>query len=192
MIKGWLKTSLLYVVTLAIVAGLGVWLGAWLGERRAEAGRQSEQADLQTYLEQNIVGIEVGRMFPDIPIWSADGRDAFGIHELLPQGGVLVYVATGCNSCVDAITALDAVQRAAGAEARPALVVLDGHPDSLAAGLAAAGIEMTFYHDVERSFTKLYRVAIFPSAFVIDEHGRVTEIVAGPNTRNDFQKIVIP
>jgi peroxiredoxin len=190
--KGWLRTALLYVAVLIVVAAVGVWLGTWLGLRRVEAGKQLEQAQMQSFLKDNIVGIEVGKMFPDIPVWSADGTQAFGIHELLPHGGVLVFIASGCNSCLAALQALHDAQTAAGAEARAALVVLDGDPDSLASGLRENGLVMPFYHDAERSFATQYHVGIFPTSFVLADDGTVAEMIAGTYTREEFEEALLP
>jgi hypothetical protein len=190
--KGWLRTALFYVAVLVVVAALGVWLGSWLGLRKAEASREMERAKMQSYLVENMQGIERGSMFPDIPVWSADGTQAFGIHELLPHGGVLVYVASGCNSCIDALEALKEAQEAAGARARAVIVILDGSPDSLAARLRARDLEVSFYHDVEQSFAHDFHVGIFPASFVIADGGVLTDMIAGTHTREDFDRVLVP
>jgi hypothetical protein len=191
-VKAWQKQAVLYVAVLAVVCVAGIGLGRWLGLRKAEAGKALEQQQMQSFFEESVVGLERGAMFPDIPVWSPDGTQAYGIHELLPHGGLLVYIAAGCNSCYLALSALQEAQGAAGDDARPFVVIVDGDPDSLMAGLKERDMSVEFFHDVERSFSRHYHIGIFPTSFVIADGGRLTDMVAGTHEREQFARLLAP
>lgn len=188
--KAWMKTLLFYLGALAGMVVIGIGLGMWMGMRQAEASRARENAKAQAYLVENMRGIEAGRMFPDIPVWSVDGTNAFSVHELLPHGGLLIYVSSACDMCVGALEALSSAQAGAGRRAPAALVVLNGDPDSLTVRLRSRGLTMPFFRDISQSFERDYHVGVFPTTFVIADGGVLSAVVAGTYSRADFEAVL--
>ncbi len=64
------------VLIVAIVAGtlIGTVAGGW----KAESHQRTRSESLDSYLQRNLRGIEVGSPFPDIDLWQADGGTAVG------------------------------------------------------------------------------------------------------------------
>ena len=188
------------IVVLAVALLAGSWVGTRFGVFRAEAGRQEEQTQLQGFLEENIEGISVGQPFPDLVLWTADGRQAFHLRELLPRGGVLFFFAAECDVCRDAVEALSTAMRTLGTSSKPVIAATGARPDRLLEGMAARGVDLPLYCDMQESLRRDHKVATARTFFVLDSAGVLTamgtrevdpaeymEVIASQDTPRDRQ-----
>ncbi|GAB4328952.1 MAG: hypothetical protein Kow0074_25160 [Candidatus Zixiibacteriota bacterium] len=131
------------ILITAIVAG--TMIGTVAGDWKAESRQRTLSESLDGYLERNLRGIEVGSLFPDVDLWHADGVTAARLSDLLPGGGVIFYVSTACETCVDAIELLVTAQATAGLRARRVVIVTDGDPGPMMRTLAERGVAADIY-----------------------------------------------
>lgn len=161
------------------VAGLGWIAGFGLNKlREAEAARARPPADARTVqriFESNLLGIAIDSLFPDIPMWSADGTQAFEIVEVLPRGGLILVVNPGCGHCLEASVALQKALDAAGTSARHAILLSDvaEGTDSLGREMAAKGVRLPIYCDVQSALHYKYGLLGIPCYFSLDSLRRV-------------------
>ncbi len=185
-----MKGYLLFAVAFCAVVVGGLALGPVLGRYKLAADRTDDRASYQSYLEENILGIEVGKMFPDIPVWSIDGTSAYGIHELLPAGGMLLYVSSGCEACARTLKSIGQVREARRGDSFDVILVVRGDPGEFTSLADSLGTDVPMYHDAEDAFARVFHVSTFPTAFRLANGGLLTRIVAGPESESDFAPIL--
>jgi peroxiredoxin len=188
--RNWLRTVVLYVVSVVVVAVLGLWMGSILGRHKAEAVNAERRAELQAVLEKSLREIQVGKPFPDFTVWSSNGGHAFRIGELAPKGGLIIYLSVGCPTCVDAVAALHEARNAAGPKAMPVILVTSGDPVGLVGVMADRRISMPVYQDSEDTFRRRYGVKTYPTCFLLDDHGVVTRVATGIESTTDFAQVI--
>jgi len=176
-----MKTSRWKVVLLllgvVVAAGvLGTTIGSLYGEQRAGAERAARDAEVREYLLKSIRQIEVGKAFPEVTLGSPDSAHQYLIHELLPRGGVLVFVSAGCESCFQAVDALSAARRRVGRGAPDVIVVVIGDPSGLSQYIADHGYGIPVFRDWQQALVKEYGVRAFPCYFVLDNDLHLTHI----------------
>lgn len=174
----------LYVVLVAGVAVLGVVLGTAIGEFRAEAARSAKGESLQEYFERNLTGIEIGRPFPEVNVWSPDGTDAMPMSDVLPDSGLIVYVSTSCEECVKTIKMVNRYRRDSQNRDLPVVVITRGDPGTLLSLMADNGIDMPVYQDTEDAFASVYHVSALPSVFVLNGNRLVADMAGGPKAED--------
>jgi peroxiredoxin len=154
----------------------GSWLGSIYGEHRAQNAQQKQRVELDAFLKSHITGIEVGRPFPSVTLWTPDGSQGFEIPELLPEGGVVYLVSAGCKSCIDGLKAMQTARQALGDSALQAVAVVDSDAESVATLMAENGIALPLYWDLEMQFYERYNVRTARTYFVLDADNRLTRM----------------
>ncbi|MFC1475931.1 TlpA family protein disulfide reductase [Candidatus Zixiibacteriota bacterium] len=190
MVVSWLRTAVIYVVAIVLVAVLGTWLGSMYGSYRGEAKRTEQRAAYQNYLEENIVGINLGLPFPDIAVEAPGDHRMYSVRELLPQGGLFIYLTMGCESCLGTIEKLAQAQREAGEDIQPVLLVTYKDTQELSDSLKQRGILLPLYRDVEATLVADFRVATLPTTFLLDEDGIVRKMIAGMDSPREFVELL--
>lgn len=176
--RRWWKRAAVYVGIVVVAAVLGTIAGDIYAERKAYDVRAARDAELLQYMKANIQGVEIGRPFPDLTIWTGDGSEAFALRDILPAGGVMVFLAADCQSCFDAVDAVAKGREAAGDRAKDVVIVANGETSKLEAYIADRGLALPVYRDMEQSLIRDYHVLTFPSYFCMDSNFVVTEFGA--------------
>ncbi len=177
-------------VLTALVAG--TIAGRWLGLCSAE-GTRSESSDNELHLlTENLVGIRVGQHFPDVLLWDELTGPPLTISDVLPNGGVLVVAALGCEPCVAKLAALQEAVNRHAREIRPVVIVADRahNVDSLISNLRGSGIGIPVYVDVEESLRRRHNVATSMALFVLDSKWTVEDIKVGGKFPDDYLSLV--
>jgi len=175
---------------LLLIAGgsvLGVVAGREIRDYRLQATIQDTRAEVQTYLDAHLTGIGAGSPFPSIPLWSADGTTSFYSDEVLPEGGILLYISADCGSCFASMTALQNTLMADGLDDRSAVVVAFGSPEPVVQYAKDNGIRLRIVFDVERILGREYGVTTFPTLIGIDHDHRVTALIPEARTEEFFR-----
>ncbi len=136
--------------------------------RQSADAAQKLQAREQ-YLLSSIRGIEVGKSFPDIPLWKPDGAASAQIPDLLPAGGLLIYTSGDCASCTETVKAFGEASRSALGNVPPAVIVLDGDPARLMEFVAKEKINVTVVRDSQRTLYMDNGLVTFPMYFLLDQ-----------------------
>jgi peroxiredoxin len=177
------------IVAAMIVTLIGLLLGIGAGRIYREMRRHSAATKLRTtqqlYLEQNIRGIELGRPFPDVPLQDIAGRAVLP-RDYLSSGGILVFTASDCGSCFEAVSALDAAVRRIGADQLSILIVAVGDLPPLLEYMSNESIDLRVVSDGQRSLADQYGVGTFPCVFTVDSLQIVRSIAAGMRTEDEF------
>jgi len=170
------------------LVGIGMWvLGTAYGDRRAEDSRQRRRADLEEYQAAHLRDLGVGTNLGSVLVRGADGHSQ-PLNKALPAGGLMVYVAAGCESCFGVAEALNgAVQHA---NSMDAIMLVHGDPSDLRRFCRDRDLQVPVLQDTEDVFALRYMVAAFPSHVVLDERCRVLEIGAGLDQEDDYARIL--
>ncbi len=173
------RTTLLRIAALAaLLVGVGIvaaLLGQWYGQKRAEAARAENREQLDQYLHSTLQSIGTGYPFPDIAVWPADGGAPLTVRTLLPNGGLLLFFASECESCADAIRAFGEVWVSSRYQSTPIVLVTGGHSDALLHPLRESGCNVMLYRDIEDVLRQQYQLSLARVFFAINNDG----IVAG-------------
>lgn len=182
-------TVILYAGSVVVVGIAGIALGSAWGTRVGASKSANVQAGMQEYLETNVKGLEIGAPFPEINLWPADGSPAVTTTELLTKGGLIVFVSTGCKTCIDAATALNFAIKSQ-VNAPLAMLICRGESDQLRTEMAEHGIDLPLYRDVEDAFIRQYHVLTQPTAFLIGPNGVLSDIRAVSANKSDFTEML--
>lgn len=183
----------LVVAALIVAAGvLGVYLGDAIAERSVMERRSLLRESIQKRLESEISGIARGESFPQLTVWAPDGNASRSILDLIPDGGIVVLVSSGCQDCIEDILAIRDAARSK--ELPPGHIIILGNSSEdtrvLAAEMELAGVELPLYCDVPQSMHREYRVLTTPCYFVIDANGIVTDFGGGRRTTGELERVV--
>ena len=113
----------------AIVAGLtlGVLSGQFYREIRRDHSANVYRSEVQAALERDLRGIQVGSPFPDIHLQTAGTRDGILIRDMLPHGGLILYLAGSVESCFNSALSLHLALRKFGTANDAGLIVASGN-----------------------------------------------------------------
>lgn len=173
MIRTKVLRTLGVVALLASVAVLATLLGQWYGQKRAEAARTAEREQLDDYLQSTLQSIGQGYPFPDIALWPADGGAPSSVHKLLPNGGLVLFFASECASCADAIGAFGQAWVSSRCQSTPLVLVTGGHSDALYHPLRESGCNVMLYRDTEDVLRRQYQLSLARVFFAINGEGIV-------------------
>lgn len=178
-----------YVVVTVVAAALGLWLGRPRDKVSATISSvppvSTDTLTLQKWLKwhdslaqvfrEEVVGIEVGRTFPDVAISPFDDDSVLRIREILPQGGVLALVNGECDKCIETAVALQDAVDSAGSAAYPTVLLADQSEGVLpfAGQLARRGVRIPLYRDRETALRTRHRVLGTMPWFRLDEQSRL-------------------
>jgi len=188
--RRWLKIGILYLVSVAAVAALALWLGSIFGRHRAEAANEARRAELQSSTIKNLRGIEVGKRFPDLTVWSHENSHASQVRDLVPRGGLIAFLSSGSPQCVGALEALCRARATAGPSAMSVIPVVTGNAEGLAKAMRDIGLSLPIYLDAENAFVDKYGVKMFPTCFLLDDQGLVSKVTTGVAGMTSFAQIV--
>lgn len=182
------------VVGLILLVALGAFLGVSSGSayrswqnHKTEAARVEESNE---YLRESLQGIAIGKPFPDIPLWSPDGRSTVTIGNLLPDGGVVYYIVLGCESCLDAVSSLEKVTSQREVSEARIVVIASGIPDEAQEFIRASGFGGRLFLDATNSLSVEYGVRSFPAYFCLDRDQSVLSFGAEVRTLSQLSEIV--
>ncbi|MBD3298385.1 MAG: redoxin domain-containing protein, partial [candidate division Zixibacteria bacterium] len=129
-----------------LVALIGAIAGAVIGGRIADNRVREVEAKATANLRLHSQGLVVGEQFPDFPVWSQDRSKAAYISELLPSGGLLVFLDGTCPPCAAEAARVERALQDQANGGCPAILVADG-PVSSTVTLAAQreGLTLSVY-----------------------------------------------
>jgi peroxiredoxin len=185
-----LRAVVFYLVLAAGGLVVGILAGGGYSKWRAEAATAKESAQLQTFLEQSLHGIGVGQPFPDVPIWSVDGQKAYLVPELLPEGGLILFVSGVCPSCYTSMNALKSAADDLGSRVLPAIIICNDAPSDLAQYTRDHGIHIAVYHDREQRLSRMYGVVTLPTYIRLGADQRITAIGAEARTVDQLKELL--
>lgn len=154
---------------------IGGWaVGTWLGDARAGLAASKRAVARSDNLKDMVEGISVGNPFPNIDLWTPSGDTARPLDDVLPNGGLLLYTAPTCGSCLDAAHALEAEVKA-GRISPNSIVVSDDCANTLEfeEKLRHEGIELGVYCDAPQALRSVHHVIHNPAHFLLDSAGVV-------------------
>jgi len=131
-------------------------------------------SDLMSFLESTISGIEVGSVFPEFPVWSTDDGSGVFLSELLPEGGIILFLSSGCVSCNEIMTQIAHEGNLAEKLSDKLVIVVDGNVEPLIRFTDSLNLEFGVYQDIERHLSLNHQVRAFPAFFcpVSDRFGQ--------------------
>lgn len=185
----WKRTAVLLAVA-AVGITAGIALGNLYSGTRAVMEARAEADQLQQHLETNIRGIATGQRFPEVPLWDAQGRFGYHLDQLLPDGGIVYYLAAECGSCYAALANLAQAKKILGVNALPIVVVVEGDPAMVVEYVADNGYELDIYQDAEKRFSEIHGVVAFPAFFRIDGSGLVREFGTHVKRLDDVKVVI--
>lgn len=186
------KSVLVYVGVLAAAGLLGTLAGTGWGNWKADAARQEDERTLTEYFEQNLIGIEIGQPFPPIPVWTPDGSQAAIITDLLPEGGLVVVLSASCPTCIETVVKLNQTVLRSNGNHRQVLLIAEGDPTELVAGMAERGIDLPLYHDTPEALAREHHLLAYPAVFSLDAEGRVLSMFAGGQAKERLPELIKP
>jgi len=177
--------GLLSLLVIAIGWMIGSAYGTWQNKR---AIAQIEERD-QALLLGKLSGIEEGQPFPDIPIWSLDGEHSSRIKEILPNGGVVVLLSVGCQSCVEEAATVQSTLLKLQDRGKPVVLILDGHAEGrhISREMDDYGVLLPVYVDTQHLLRHEFHVATRTAYFSISPEGLVDGIRAWKNDPSDLR-----
>src|SRR3972149_4057829 len=179
--------TILGVVIGAIVA---VVVGRWVGSSIADSRSEDQKLQLEAYLARNIQGIEIGRPFPDLTVWTPEGNGSSSIPELLKDGGVVFCVSSVCSSCVEAITSLLQARDRVGSKASPLTIVTSPGAATLVEALADRGIQTQIWCDQQDRLRLEYKVLTTRAWFLLDSSGVVRGLGSAGFDPDEYAQIL--
>jgi hypothetical protein len=134
--------------------------------------------------------ISVGAPLPEIVVWSLDGVTAVLVHELLPQGGIVITISGDCKSCKRTVASLQQARAGLGADAPEIVVVVADDPTEILGFMNEQGIRIPIYRDTEETFRNVYRLIRYPTVIRIGADGIVNELREGIDAEKEFAALL--
>lgn len=188
--SGWIRNALLYLVIAGVGIGGGLFAGGKYSQLRSEAEAASQNVELQSFLESHIQGIKVGGQFPEIPLWTRDGQYAADISTILPEGGLIFYIASECGSCYATIQSLEKALGVSESPKPPVILVVKGDPSPVARFMADNNFKTPLYQDAEERLAKENGVSAFPAYFSLDRDLQVLSFGTTAKTVKQIQEVL--
>ena len=186
-----LKSVSIISCVLAVAAVSGIGLGKVYGEHRARAKANQERATEAAFndriLREQTEGIAIGQQFPELAVWSIDGRIAVNCTELLPTGGAIYLFSPGCGDCVESLTSLQRAADSLRIDPQKIVILADREEMSLDIldDLQKTDIRFPYYCDVTKAMRDTYRVRSRTAVFTLDASGNVSDMRAGQTLTED-------
>jgi len=186
------RGSIAYPFIYLVVAGCGVSLGvlatslhrSFVRDSSAEERRQAAQA----YLRSTITDLSIGQVFPEIPLIAPDNRTVYAVRDLLPRGGLILFVLPECGSCYQSIINLEKLIVSKRLDWARAIVVASGDPGDFIEHFNPETSPLRILFDISRALPDGYGVKVFPTMFCVDTSQVVTDMMAEARTSDDFQR----
>ncbi len=178
------------VVAVTAVTVLGYKVGSLLGESRVQRVEANRDQKLQADLERGIRGIGAGMPLPEFPVWSTDGKSSLMSTEILPHGGLLVYLSAGCESCKETVKALEEAMHQAKHKPKDVAVLLLGPVGQFGEFLSSEGISIPLYCDLQEVLARDYGANVIPTAYLVDDRGYLKSITAGTDRQDEFEALL--
>lgn len=147
-------------------------------------------------LRDSVRVLSVGAKFPSFPVWNLDGSGGKPILDWLPDGGVIVCLASGCQTCRQTSARISHALkeygriRADGSHAGALLVIL-GQPDAeLRRSLDSGAVGVPVALDAEERFFREFRVLVNPSQFAVDSQGYLRCMNSGLRTEAEYVQMI--
>lgn len=167
-----------------VVIVSGLWLGSLYGQHRSNV-RKSAIVSAQTReLQTDAQGIRIGQPLPAVLAWTVEQDRAYEVRQLLPEGGGVLLVSTGCDVCITAAEQMQAAVANAGVkEMRGILITKQANGSKqLRDTLRKHEVTLDVFCDAQESFLREHHVTANPSFIILDKNGMVLDFGAGvPN-----------
>lgn len=172
------RTAMVLVVIAVAGAGMGMASGAlyrWFERGKAADARNEE---LRTELVAGLQDVGVGLPFPDFPLTLVEDGSLQLVRDLLPDGGVILYLAAACPSCEETLALLREKAKEGVRPDQPVLVIFAGDAEFIHR-LAIEGNELIRVAvDPGEVLAHHFGLDIFPSYYWLDAEQVVTRIDA--------------
>jgi hypothetical protein len=169
-----LKSVIVYLAIVAVGVAVGSVMGGVYGNLRASAEADDQMEQVREFLAMQAPGIRRGITFPDIVLQEDYGSEGRAVGDLLPGGGLVLYVSPGCPQCERAMVNLAMAQETLGDAMSPLLIIVEGDAQEIAGSLAPLGLHAKVYADVTSAMANEYGIRIFPCYFRLDPDLRIT------------------
>jgi hypothetical protein len=175
--------SLAFGLMLVFSVLLAGWAaGRLVGLLRVRASVATRQSQLDDYLKRNLQGIAEGQLFPDVMVRSVTTGKLAWVHPLLPEGGVVLFVAPECGSCAASVRDFQYAVDQLGPKAKPAIIVTGALADSLLIRVQDQQVRIPIYADMRETLRDDFHVTLSPVYFCLDADGRILRLgtASGP------------
>lgn len=178
------------VLVIAVIL-LGRWLGSVYGGYQVRVDQAKMRAEWSRVMAEKVGGIAVGMTFPAFPVWiDSEEGSAVDVTSVLPDGGLLVTVSTGCHTCLEVARTVQAAQKSSPHLIDVALILHGEDPDAMVDILRSEGCELPAYVDAEQALFREHKVIHNPTSFALDKSGRVLAVSPGARTTDDFVDLI--
>ena len=96
------------------------------------------------------------------------------VGDLLPDGGLILYVSPSCPQCETAMANLAKAQESLGDGMPPLLIIVEGDASAIVEFIAPLGLRAQVYSDVTGALRRDHGISIFPCYFRLDTDLRIT------------------
>jgi len=165
--------------------------GTLIRHLRVHATRVARQSQINGYLKRNLQGIAEGQLFPDVMVRSVTTGKLAWVHALLPEGGVVLFVAPECGACAESVRDFQRALDRLGTEAKPAVLVTGALSDSLLVRIKDQRVRIPIYADIRETLRDDFHVTLSPVYFCLDADGRILRlgVTSGPE---EYMSILKP
>lgn len=165
------------ILALAVLGVIGWRVGITLGSRNANRDIAANERTRASAVLRRSVGLSIGRLFPELMLWSPDGRVATSLADVLPSGGRMLYVSPTCGSCIRASLAFNGWLQAQHGDPRAGVIVTDDAAATpIFAGLLSdSAVALPVYCDVTQSLRRDYGMMENPAFFILNGHELMLE-----------------
>jgi len=180
------------IAVLFVASVAGIFVGRAIAEKQLHGTRLEQRASVQLRLESDIRGIVRGSVFPDIPLWEPGGDNPRTVSEILPNGGILPLVSSGCEDCIDDVRALYHASKSIEESAARVIVVGNNVESTvqLEQAMKADEIRLSLYCDVTQVLHRDHHVLSTPCYFWIGEDGALNDFGGGKRSVEEFEDLV--
>ena len=169
-----LKSLAIYLGIVVVGGALGSVLGGFYGDIRADAQAEEVMQEVRNYLSVQAPGIRQGRPFPEIVVQADYESEGRLVGDLLPDGGLILYVTPSCSQCENAMVNLAKAQKSLGNGMPPLLLLVEGDARDIANFITPLGLKAQVYSDVTSALAKEHGIRIYPCYFRLDANMHIT------------------
>lgn len=190
MMLGRWKTAAVFIGAAAAALALGIGAGSIYADAKAKARERAKIEEKQAYLSATMRGIGIGQAFPQLSVRDPTTKKEVKIDEILPHGGLLVYVSADCPSCFDALLQLDSAIQAVSPAAKEVVVLAGGDTQELLSFSTAHAFSYPLLEDVDQVLMRQNHVLVFPAYFELDAQGVVVRMGADADKFVAFRELI--
>lgn len=188
--RGSIRTVIVIAGVTIVTTALGVAVGTGYTQIREHYRRQAALQERSEYLTKNLQGISIASEFPDddFPLL-ADGKVAT-VKNLLPHGGLVLFMYGECASCGEALAELGhAIDAAPGSVDKLAIIVADcgGEFTRVVTDL---GLRSRVLMDQNEVMIRHHGLFVYPCYFQLDAGGAVVKLGADVNDAAGFLSLL--